>query len=66
MPIINIKLTAPLPPRDKLDAIAQKITNIMVEDLGKAPERTVINFDEIKNEATYFGGVSVQAIKEGK
>ncbi|MFW5606605.1 MAG: tautomerase family protein [Campylobacter hyointestinalis] len=66
MPIINIKLTAPIPSREKLDEIAVKITDIMVNDLGKNPARVVINFDEIRPEATYFGAKSVQAIKEGK
>ncbi|RUT49894.1 tautomerase family protein [Campylobacter fetus] len=66
MPIINIKLTAPMPSREKLDEIAVKITDIMVKDLGKNPDRVVINFDEIRPEATYFGAKSVQAIKEGK
>ncbi|QQF52833.1 4-oxalocrotonate tautomerase family protein [Campylobacter fetus subsp. venerealis] len=66
MPIINIKLTAPMPSREKLDEIAVKITDIMVKDLGKNPDRVVINFDEIRPEATYFGAKSVQTIKEGK
>lgn len=55
-----------MPNREKLDEIAVKITDIMVNDLGKKPERVVINFDEIRSDATYFGGKSVQAMKEGK
>lgn len=66
MPIINIKLADPMPNREKLDEIAVKITDIMVNDLGKKPERVVINFDEIRSDATYFGGKSVQAMKESK
>ncbi|MBQ7135585.1 4-oxalocrotonate tautomerase family protein [Campylobacter sp.] len=66
MPIINIKLADPMPNREKLDEIAVKITDIMVNDLGKKPERVVINFDEIRSDGTYFGGKSVQAMKEGK
>ena len=66
MPIINIKLADPMPSRQKLDEIATKITDIMVNDLGKNPQRVVINFDEIRSDVTYFGGKSVQAMKEGK
>jgi 4-oxalocrotonate tautomerase len=66
MPIINIKLADPMPSRQKLDEIATKITDIMVNDLGKNPQRVVINFDEIRSDATYFGGKSVQAMKESK
>lgn len=66
MPIINIKLSDPMPSRQKLDEIATKITDIMVNDLGKNPQRVVINFDEIRSDTTYFGGKSVQAMKEGK
>ena len=66
MPIINIKLSDPMPSRQKLDEIATKITDIMVNDLGKNPQRVVINFDEIRSDATYCGGKSVQAMKEGK
>lgn len=66
MPIINIKLADPMPSRKKLDEIATKITDIMVNDLGKNPQRVVINFDEIRSDATYFGSKSVQAMKEGK
>ena len=66
MPIINIKLSDPMPSRQKLDEIATKITDIMVNDLGKNPQRVVINFDEIRSDVTYFGGKSVQAMKEGK
>ncbi len=64
MPIISVKLTNPLPSREQLDAVAKKITDIMVEDLGKNPERVVIDFTEIPSEGTYFGGKSVQSMRE--
>ncbi len=64
MPVINIKLTNPRPPRAQLDKIAAQITEIFVKELGKAPERVVINFDEISSESIYFGGKSVQAMRE--
>lgn len=64
MPIVNVKLTNPFPSREKLDDIAKKITDIFVNELGKAPERVVINFDEIKSEAIYFGAKSVEAMRE--
>lgn len=66
MPIINIKLVAPMPNSESLDKIATKITDIMVNELGKSPQRVVINFDEIRSDATYFAGKSVKAIMEDK
>ena len=66
MPIINIKSTAPLPPKDMQDKIASEITEVFVKNLGKAKERVVIVFEEIPSGNFYFGAKSVEDIKKGK
>lgn len=66
MPLITIKLADPMPSKEKLDSIAAKITDLMVNDLGKSKERVIINFQEIRSDSTYFGAQSIQSIKESK
>lgn len=64
MPYINIKLTSPMPSNEKLDLVAEKITNLMVSELGKNPERVIINFEEADPDKFYFGAKSVTQIKK--
>lgn len=64
MPFINIKLAAPAPNKELQDTIAKEITDIMVKHLKKAPQRTVICFEEVGAEDFYFGGESVAEIKK--
>ncbi len=66
MPYIDVKLTTPMPSQEQLDRVAKRITEVMVEELGKAPERVVINFEPVDSAAFYFGGKSVRDIKAGK
>ena len=66
MPLINIKATAPLPSKEKQDKIAKQISEIFVNELGKANERIVVIFEEIASSNFYFGGKSVEDIKKGE
>ncbi|CZE45989.1 tautomerase family protein [Campylobacter geochelonis] len=64
MPFINIKLTSPMPDTKLQDKIAKEITDIMVKNLGKVPQRTVVCFEEVPAEGFYFGGESVAEIRK--
>lgn len=64
MPIINIKFSTPMPDEATRAKVAQKITDIMVNDLGKNASRVVISMEELPNENIYFGGESITMIKE--
>ena len=66
MPYINIKLTSPMPSQKKLDLVAQQITQIMVNELGKTAQRVIINYEAADPDAFYFGGESVTQIKAKK
>lgn len=62
MPIINIKLTNPLPDDEMKNKIAQEITDIMVKNLNKNPQRVVISFEEVNSKDIFFGAKSVYDI----
>ena len=64
MPVISVNMTSPMPPKEKLDKVAAQITEIFVRELNKATQRVVISFNEIPASDFYFGGKSVQSIKE--
>lgn len=66
MPYVNIKFSTPVPPKEKLDKLASDITNLLINDLGKAKERIVITFEPVDGDNFYFGGKSVNQIKAGK
>lgn len=59
MPYVSIKFSSPMPTKDEQDQVAKEITEILVKNLGKNPDRTVITFEEIKAESFYFAGESV-------
>lgn len=64
MPIINIHLTKPEPSKKMQDKIAQEITEIFVENLGKNPQRVVVQFQYDEAEKFYFGGESVADMRK--
>lgn len=66
MPYINIKLTSPMPSQKKLDLVAQQITQIMVNELGKTAQRVIINYEAANPDTFYFGAQSVTQIKAKK
>lgn len=66
MPYVNIKFSTPIPPKEKLDKLAKDITNLLVDDLGKARERVVVTFEPVEGDYFYFGGKSVNEIKAKK
>lgn len=65
MPYVSVKFSSPMPTKEEQDKVAKEITEVLVRNLGKNPQRTVITFEEIKAESFYFGGESV-ASKRGK
>lgn len=63
MPIINVKLASPLPDKDMKDKIAKEIIDVMVRNLGKNPERTVVLFEDFPKDSFYFGTKSIENTK---
>lgn len=62
MPIVNIRLASPLPDKDKKDKLAKKITNLLVDELGKNKDRIIVMFEEIQKDDIFFGGTSVEEL----
>lgn len=58
MPIVNVKFSSPMPTKDEQDKIAKEFTKILVKNLGKNPDRTLVVFEEIPAESFYFAGLS--------
>ncbi|PSM52202.1 4-oxalocrotonate tautomerase family enzyme [Campylobacter blaseri] len=66
MPFINVKLTTPAPSKEIQNKIAKEITDVIVNNLKKLPERTVICFEEIEPSHFYFGGKSIEELRREK
>lgn len=66
MPIINIKMAEPMPSVEKREKIAQEITNLMANELGKNKDRIVVMFEVLKSDEIFFGGSSVKELSGKK
>ncbi|NLY03644.1 MAG: 4-oxalocrotonate tautomerase family protein [Campylobacter sp.] len=66
MPLINVKLTSPMPSKEDQDKVAKEITEIFVRNLGKTKQRTIITFEEVGASDFYFGGQSVESMRSKK
>lgn len=66
MPIINVKLAAPMPNDEKCEEIIRDLTKYFEEKLGKKRERIVVCLEEINPNHIGFGGVSVENLKKIK
>lgn len=62
MPVINIKLAAPMPNKEKCEEIISDLTEYFETKLGKKRERIVIMLEEIPQSHIGFGGRSVESI----
>lgn len=62
MPVINIKLAAPMPNKEKCEEIISDLTEYFETKLGKKRERIVIMLEEIPQSYIGFGGRSVESI----
>lgn len=62
MPVINIKLAAPMPNKEKCEEIIKDLTEYFETKLGKKRERIVIMLEEIPQSHIGFGGRSVENI----
>lgn len=58
MPIVSVKFSSPMPSKEEQDKVAKEFTDILVKNLGKNPQRTIVIFEEVKDESFYFGGES--------
>lgn len=66
MPIVNIKLSAPMPEDEVCEEIIADLTKYFEDKLGKKKERVVIMLEEIKQTHIGFGGKSVRQINNNE
>ncbi len=59
MPYINVKITREGATPEKKAEVIRRMTQVLVEVLGKNPETTVVVIDEVDTDNWGIGGVSV-------
>lgn len=64
MPYVSVKFSSPMPSKEEQDKVAKEITEVLIRNLGKNPDRTVITFEEVKAENFYFGGESTADMRK--
>lgn len=66
MPFINIKVAREEATIEQKREIIRRVTDIMVEVLGKDPQRTMVIFEEIDPENVGMGGRTIADIRAEK
>jgi len=61
MPFVNIKITREGATPQKKDELIRGVTQLLVDVLGKNPQRTVVVIDEYDTDNWGFGGESITA-----
>lgn len=66
MPIVTVKLAAPMPDNEKCEEIIADLTKYFESKLGKKRERVVVMLEEIKQSHIGFGGISVRGLNNNE
>ena len=64
MPYVNFKLTPEGLTASKKETLIQKVTELLVTELGKNPETTFVTIEEVDTDNWGIGGVSVTEIRK--
>lgn len=59
MPYVNLKLTPEHLTAKKKQTLIAKVTQLLVDELGKNPETTIVVIDEVETDNWGIGGRSV-------
>ncbi len=59
MPYVNVKITREGATPEKKAEVIRRMTQVLVEVLGKNPETTVVVIDEVDTDNWGIGGISV-------
>ncbi len=59
MPYVNVKITPEGATPEKKAEVIRRMTQVLVDVLGKNPETTVVVIDEVATDNWGIGGVSV-------
>ena len=66
MPYVNVKITRDGATPERKAEVIRRMTQVLVEVLGKNPETTVVVIDEVDTDNWGIGGVSVTERRRGK
>ncbi len=66
MPYVNVKITREGATAERKAEVIRRMTQVLVEVLGKNPETTVVVIDEVDTDNWGIGGVSVTERRRGK
>ncbi|MBP1932392.1 2-hydroxymuconate tautomerase family protein [Ammoniphilus resinae] len=64
MPFINIKITDDNVTSEQKQQLIQGVTQVMVDVLGKNPERTFVVIDEVNTDNWGIGGESITSRRQ--
>ena len=64
MPYVNIRITKEGVTEQKKAALIKGVTQLLVDELGKNPETTVVVIDEVDTDNWGIGGESVTVRRE--
>jgi 4-oxalocrotonate tautomerase len=65
MPYVNVKITREGATREQKAEVIRRMTQVLVDVLGKNPETTVVVIDEADTDNWGIGGVSVTERRRG-
>ncbi|HEY6096435.1 MAG TPA: 4-oxalocrotonate tautomerase family protein [Candidatus Deferrimicrobium sp.] len=66
MPYVNVKITREGATPEKKAELISRMTQVLVEVLGKNPETTVVVIEEVDTDSWGIGGVSVMERRRRK
>jgi len=64
MPFINIKITDDKVTSEQKEQLIKGVTQVMVDVLGKNPERTFVVIDEVNTDNWGIGGESITSRRQ--